>query len=117
MANPFVHIELHTTEIAKARAFYGELFDWELQDVPMGDFTYTTIGVGEGGVGGGMMPNTVPPAWLPYVAVDDVAAATKKAVELGGRVITDVTPIGGAGTFSIVADPTGATFGLWKGNG
>jgi len=116
VANPFVHIELHTAEVAKARTFYDELFDWELQDVPMGDFTYTTISVGEGGVGGGMMQNPVPSAWLPYVSVDDVEASTKKAVELGGRVVVPVTTMA-PGTFSIIADPTGATFGLWKGNG
>jgi predicted enzyme related to lactoylglutathione lyase len=27
MANPFVHVELNTTDPAKAKAFYGKLFD------------------------------------------------------------------------------------------
>jgi predicted enzyme related to lactoylglutathione lyase len=29
MANPFVHVELHTTDTAKAKAFYGKLFSWK----------------------------------------------------------------------------------------
>jgi predicted enzyme related to lactoylglutathione lyase len=36
MANPFVHVELNTTDVNKAKAFYGKLFDWKLEDVDMG---------------------------------------------------------------------------------
>ena len=32
MANPFVHVELSTTDPAKAKSFYGQLFDWKLED-------------------------------------------------------------------------------------
>src|SRR6266705_1197079 len=47
MANPFVHVELHTKDLAKAKTFYGQLFGWQLQDTPMpgGGGTYTMIGV------------------------------------------------------------------------
>jgi len=27
MANPFVHVELHTGDLARAKEFYGKLFD------------------------------------------------------------------------------------------
>jgi predicted enzyme related to lactoylglutathione lyase len=30
MANPFVHVELSTTDPAKAKTFYSQLFDWKL---------------------------------------------------------------------------------------
>ena len=60
MGNPFVHIELNSTDTAKAKDFYGQLFDWEMKDIPLpgsspdsGDI-YTTIAVG-GGTGGGIM--------------------------------------------------------------
>ena len=46
MGNPFVHVELNTSDVEKAKEFYGKLFDWKLQDENMGDFTYTMIGVG-----------------------------------------------------------------------
>ena len=36
MANPFVHVELSTTDIAKAKSFYGQLFSWKFEDMPMG---------------------------------------------------------------------------------
>lgn len=116
MANPFVHVELRTDDVAKAKAFYSSLFDWKLQDVPMGAESYTTIDVGGSGTGGGMMKNPVsgaPAAWMAYVDVDDVADATKKARSLGGNVVVDVTEIPGYGSFSVIADPTGGILGLW----
>jgi predicted enzyme related to lactoylglutathione lyase len=85
MANPFVHAELSTTDIGKAKAFYGQLFDWKLEDLPMPQGTYTMIHVGEG-TGGGMMAQMIPgacSAWMPYMLVDDIAAATQKAKSLG----------------------------------
>jgi predicted enzyme related to lactoylglutathione lyase len=116
MGNPFIHIELNTTDVAKAKGFYGSLFDWKLEDVPMESMTYTMIKVGTG-TGGGMMKHPMPgapSAWIPYVDVGDVEAATKKAKSLGANVVKDVTEVMGAGWFSIITDPTGAVLGLWK---
>jgi predicted enzyme related to lactoylglutathione lyase len=117
MANPFVHVELGTTDVDKARSFYQSLFDWQLNDVEMGGgMTYTLIGVGEG-TGGGMMKHPVqgaPSAWLPYVQVEDLVAATAKAKSLGATVMRDVTQVMDQGAFSIIVDPTGAALGLWQ---
>jgi hypothetical protein len=118
MANPFVHVELATDDVAKAKDFYSKLFQWNLEDVPMGEgSSYTMIKPGEG-TGGGMMKNPMPgapSAWLAYVLVDDVAAATEKARSLGAKVMKDVTEVPNAGSFSIITDPTGAVLGLWQG--
>jgi uncharacterized protein len=116
MANPFVHVELNTTDVAKAKAFYGKLFDWKLEDVSMGDETYTMVKVGEG-TGGGLMKQPVPGApslWLAYVHVDDLKAATSKAKSLGAEVMQERIEVPGAGQFSIIVDPTGAVLGLWE---
>jgi uncharacterized protein len=118
MANPFVHVELHTDDVAKAKAFYSKLFGWKLEDMPMpgGGGSYTMIGVGEG-TGGGMtksqMPGT-PPHWLAYVGVDDVASSTRKAKELGAKIVQEKMEVGGFGWMSVITDPTGATFALWQ---
>jgi uncharacterized protein len=117
MANPFVHVELATTDLGAAKTFYQSLFDWKLDDMDMGGgMTYTMIDVGEG-TGGGMMSHPMPgapSAWLPYVLVGDIVAATAKAKSLGATMIRDVTEVAGAGTLSIIKDPTGATLGLWQ---
>ncbi len=47
MANPFVHVELSTTDLGQAKTFYGKLFDWKMQDIPMPQGSYTMIDVGE----------------------------------------------------------------------
>lgn len=117
MPNPFVHVELNTTNVAKAKSFYGGLFDWQLDDMPMGPETYTMIGVGGDDVGGGITGVRTPgqpSAWLAYVSVDDVAASTKKAASLGATVVQDVTEVPGMGHFSIITDPTGGVLGLWE---
>ena len=116
MSNNFVHTELNTTDVEKAKAFYGKLFDWNLQDLQMGDLPYTLIQV-EGKVVGGMLTNPmpgVPSFWLSYVLVDDIGAMTEKAKSLGAKVVREVTEVAGTGWFSILQDPTGAGIALWK---
>ena len=110
------HISIRVSDYAKSKTFYGKLFDWKLEDMPVGDMTYTMIKVGEG-TGGGMMKTPIPgapSAWMAYVLVDDVKAATAKAKSLGANVMKDATEVMGAGTFSIITDPTGAMLGLWE---
>jgi predicted enzyme related to lactoylglutathione lyase len=117
MANPFVHIELQTTDVKKAKDFYSKLFDWKLEDAPMPGFgTYTMISVGEG-TGGGMMANPekgIPSHWLAYVDVGDLASATSKAKQLGAKVVVENQAVADMGALSIIVDPTGATLGLWE---
>jgi predicted enzyme related to lactoylglutathione lyase len=116
MANPFVHVELSTPDADKAKAFYGQLFNWKMQDMPMGNgVTYTMIDP-SGGTGGGLTKQMAPgpSAWLAYVEVDDVKASTAKAKSLGAEITRDVTEVPGMGWFSIIADPTGAPLGLWQ---
>ena len=116
MANPFVHVELHATDLGRAKDFYGKLFSWQLEDVAKPDGDYTMIQVGEG-TGGGVMKNPVegaPSHWLAYVGVEDVEAAAEKARGLGATVIQEKTKVGNFGWLSLIQDPTGAMLGLWQ---
>lgn len=60
-----------------------------------------------------MVPGA-PSAWLSYVQVDDIEAATAKAKKLGATVVKEVTEVMDAGWLSLIVDPTGAALGLWK---
>jgi predicted enzyme related to lactoylglutathione lyase len=116
MGNPFVHVELMSTDTQKTKAFFGKLFNWNLEDMPMPAGAYTMINVGSG-TGGGIMQNPIPGApssWVPYVGVDDVKAATEKARQLGAKVMKEITEIPNMGSFSIITDPTGSMLGLWQ---
>jgi len=117
MANAFVHVELNTTDVEKAKKFYGSLFDWTLEDMeipPVGRYTMIKPAAG---TGGGMMKQMMPgqpSAWLAYVEVGDVEASTAKARSLGAKVMVENKAIGDIGWLSIIEDPTGAMLGLWK---
>lgn len=116
MPNPFIHVELSSTDPEKAKDFYGKLFDWKLEDMPMPQGTYTMIDVGTG-TGAGIMKQLMPDegsSWLAYVEVDDIGAATKKAESLGAKVMKANVEVPNMGWLSIIIDPTGAMLGLWQ---
>jgi predicted enzyme related to lactoylglutathione lyase len=63
------------------------------------------------------MKNPIPGAptmWMPYVLVDDLKAATRKATSLGAQLMKDETEVSGMGSFTIITDPTGGMLGLWQ---
>jgi predicted enzyme related to lactoylglutathione lyase len=109
--NPVGYSELQTTDPVRARTFYTTLFGWkpEEEQTPMGPYTaFPGLLVGMTAPRDG-----VPPGWVPYIDVADVAAATKRARELDGQVLRDCITIPD-GTFSVVRDPTGGVFGLFQ---
>jgi uncharacterized protein len=107
----------NTPDTKKAKDFYSQLFQWQLEDLPnpaVPDGTYTLIKVGKG-TGGGTMKQIPggPSGWLAYVQVDDIHAATRKAKSLGAEIMKDVTEVMGMGSLSFIRDPTGAVLALW----
>ncbi len=115
MANPFVHLELTTSDTAKAKEFYEKLFNWTFTDNNMGGgMVYSTFKPDEG-PGGGMysMPGA-PTQWLAYVGVDDIKAATAKAKSLGATIVQDTQEVPNMGWFTVLKDPTGAAIAIWQ---
>jgi predicted enzyme related to lactoylglutathione lyase len=109
-----VHLELHTGDLHRACAFYAELCGWRPQPIDAGNGTYWALEMGVGGAGGGVVEcETKRPLWLPYVEVDDVAEATRRARELGATVLLDGRE-GPAGWRSVVAAPAGAELAFWQ---
>ncbi len=108
--------ELMTTDTEGAKKFYGGLFGWEIEAVPMGGADYSVIKVNGDAVGG---MTTLPqncgamgPCWGVYVTVDDVDATAGKVEELGGKVIHPPTDIPNVGRFCVIADPQGGTLAV-----
>lgn len=104
--------ELMTTDPEAALRFYGTLFGWETQAMPMPEGTYHVVKTGEDAVGGVMaMPKgapPMPPHWGCYVTVDDVDATARKATELGGKLLHGPEDIPQVGRFAVLQDPQGA---------
>lgn len=115
--NAFGWGELNARGIASAVPFYEQVFGWTRRTSEMGEGrTYTEFLDGEESLLGAFemppgMPAEVPNHWLVYFAVDDVAATHDAAVAAGGASIMAATSFPG-GTFAVVADPLGGTFGL-----
>jgi predicted enzyme related to lactoylglutathione lyase len=113
--------ELVTKDLDAAKTFYGEFAGWGWQEMPMPDgSTYHVCMVGDRPNGGLMAmtddwPEGVPSHWAVYFQVDDVDAFHAKAVELGATAHVPPTDIG-VGRFSVVQDPQGAVFSLFKPN-
>jgi predicted enzyme related to lactoylglutathione lyase len=108
----FSWCELMTPNVDAAKAFYGKLFGWQMQEIPMEGMTYTVLSAGGVPVGGIMAPpkqaGTMPPHWGVYVTVGEVDAAAKQAVELGGSLMLPPRDIPGVGRFCLIQDPQGA---------
>ncbi len=116
--------ELYTTDAAGAKAFYGELFGWTSEDMPLpGDpsGTYTIVtpaGAGEERMHGGIMQLPAEhlaltrgrPYWHPVFAVGDTDAAVAAATENGGTIQMGPQDAEGVGRLAVCLDPAGADF-------
>lgn len=110
--------ELLTSSPASALKLYEGVFGYTHEDKDMGPMgIYHVLKRGDRQAAGIMkhpMPET-PSHWLHYVAVDDVDARTKRATQLKGALLVEPRDIPGIGRFSVVKDPKGAAFALFKG--
>jgi predicted enzyme related to lactoylglutathione lyase len=110
--------ELMTPDPAAARAFYTRLFGWQSKEMQMPGGSYVVCEQGGRQVCGLMAtPPGAPekPAWLAYVAVEDVDASAARAESLGAQVVAPPSDIPGIGRFAVLLDPTGATIALFRG--
>lgn len=112
MGNPFVWFDVRTKDAARSRSFYEQLLGWDVAEVPVGKTTMTMVG-------GDKPWATVVPhggehlGWFPYVQVDDLDAATKRAKELGATVL-EAPAEGPAGTYTPIREPGGAVLALFR---
>lgn len=106
--------ELHTRDVAAAKAFYSQVFGWQSESDDTGYVTWLNGGRRQAG----MMemdenwdPN-IPANWSVYFVVEDVDSAAAKVQALGGNIIMPPMAAGEVGKFAVVQDPQGATFSI-----
>lgn len=116
----FVWYELMTSDLQAAEAYYRNVIGWEMRDSGMTGMRYTIASNGEVPVAGLMeLPQEARaagagPAWVGYVAVDDVDASAAQVQKAAGAVHRGPADIPGVGRFAIVSDPQRAMFALFK---
>src|SRR4051794_30800088 len=101
------------------RGFYEQVVGWKSRPVKMGDYSdfemlQPASGESTVGICHARGDNAdLPPQWLIYIIVADVAASSASCVELGGKVLIAPRPLSG-GTFCVIRDPVGAVCALFQ---
>jgi predicted enzyme related to lactoylglutathione lyase len=109
--------ESRTSDVARATAFYAELFGWKPEVVTPTGMSYTTFQRGGTYVAGMVQ---CPPEmkekshWATFFNADDVDATTRQARELGATVCMPPTDIPGIGRFAALTSPQGVPFQIIK---
>jgi uncharacterized protein len=121
-----VHFEIPVDDTARAKEFYGSIFDWDLSDSDMGGgMVYTTAGTvatdenmrptEPGAINGGIMKRTSDtPTPVITIQVDSIDEALKKIEAGGGSTVQPRTEIPDMGAFGYFKDSEGNTMGLWE---
>jgi uncharacterized protein len=106
----FCWVDLGTSDVAGAKAFYGELFGWDLEDVPAGEGATYTLARLRGRDVAGMHFHTEEEGtgWSSYICVDDLDATIARVRELGGGVLMEPADLPGVARMAQIADPGGA---------
>lgn len=110
MAKPVVHFEIGCRDKLKTNDFFSKLFDWEIDQGPMG-----TIAPGPGGIGGhitslGHEPHNYVTV---YVEVEEFAAISG-ACQRTGRQNNRAPDRSAAGQLRMVCRHRRNVLGLWK---
>lgn len=112
------YIELITPDTDAAKAFYGDLFGWSLQDQPVEQGTYITAsleGTPVAGISSQMAELAGHPAfWSVYLAVDDVDKTAAQVEAAGGKVEGGPFDVMDLGRMAAIQDPTLARVNLWQ---
>ena len=109
--------ELVTPDVAAAKLFYAALFGWAFQDIYAGGTRYAlarqdgvpVAGIVQNGIRRGARRQ---PAWLTFIAVQDVDVTVANAVGGGGTLIQPPRTYQARGRQAILADPQGAVFAV-----
>ena len=111
--------DLSTPDRERAGQFYADLFGWQMmKEDEDSAHNYWHIKNGEEFIGG-IPPSSqhqagAPAHWLAYFLVSDCDATASAAKNLGAMVYMPPTDFENVGRISVMADPQGAAFAIFK---
>lgn len=110
-------VDLMTSDVERARTFYGDLFGWT-SDEPNpefgGYFNFRKDGVLVAGGSPAMAEAGPPNIWSIYLATDDARKAVEVATANGAQILAPPMDVADLGTMAVMIDPTGAVIGAWQ---
>jgi len=109
------HLEIPAPDLAKAKAFYTEVFGWETSEPPGMEGHYLMFKDHQG-IGGGFDPSIEPTDQGANIVlwVEDIEATLKRINDAGGATITEKSAIPGHGFFANFRDPNGNRLGIYS---
>ncbi len=111
--------DLTVPDAEGVRDFYAEVVGWDVKPHPMGEYDdYEMVAKGTGKTVAGVCHArgsnaSVPPQWLVYVVVENVAESAARCAAHGGTVVDGPRPMGEK-AFCVVQDPAGAVLALME---
>jgi predicted enzyme related to lactoylglutathione lyase len=105
--------DLSAADADQAREFYSAMFGWAVAPAGNAGPYKAWITDGQQPWAGITQAAADGAGWLPYVLVEDLDEAAKRAVSLGATVIAGPAD-GPAGAAVTIADPGGAQLALFK---
>ncbi len=122
-----VHFEVPYDDADRARAFYSDVFGWEIQPVPEFEYDFVQTGPTDddsgmpteaGYIGGGMFQRQAD-IGRPTITidVDDMTTALATIAEHGGAAVGKPQQVGDMGIAAYFTDSEGNLMGLWQTTG
>jgi uncharacterized protein len=114
-------LDLTVSDASTTRDFYRQVVGWGVQDVAMEEegeryADYNMLGeagTAAAGVCHARGVNTgLPPVWMIYLPVGDLAESLRRVEAEGGEVINTVRGAGGENMYAVIRDPVGAHLAL-----
>jgi predicted enzyme related to lactoylglutathione lyase len=123
MTGKVVHFEVPFDDADRARAFYADVFGWQIQHMPEMDYHIVQTGPTSdegmpsepGFIGGGMFERQADISKpIITIEVDDMTKALASVADHGGKAVGEPMPVGEMGIAAYFTDSEGNLMGLWQ---
>lgn len=112
-----IWIDLTTSDVERAKDFYGAVFGWTFETAGSEYGGYVSAALGDRVVAG-LMANdpqwNTPDIWTTYLHTADADAAVAAATAAGGSNCGGVMDVPELGRMAMLTDPTGGFCGIWQ---
>jgi predicted enzyme related to lactoylglutathione lyase len=116
-------MDLTVDDADSVRDFYSAVAGWEPQPISMGEYSDYCMSPVNGDDGAGApvagichrrgSNANLPPVWLVYLTVANIAASLALVEEMGGKVLAQTRSSSG-GQYAVIEDPAGAVCALYQ---
>lgn len=119
-AGRFCWVDLAAVDAERAKDFYGHVFGWTSAEQSVNGGRFARMRLSDQDVGSiyqlkrAYRDQGMPSHWTPYIRVDDVSDAARRAVSHGGEVIVRPFAVSGIAQIALILDSVGAQVGLWQ---